>query len=58
MPVMFDVPSREDVARVVVTREVVLENVQPDARAAREGRAPQARARREVGLSRRLDRPW
>ncbi len=29
MPVMFDVPSREDVARVVVTREVVLENVLP-----------------------------
>ncbi len=29
MPVMFDVPSRDDVARVVVTREVVLENVLP-----------------------------
>jgi len=28
-PVMFDVPSRDDVARVVVTREVVLENVNP-----------------------------
>src|SRR5690625_1209721 len=28
-PVMFDVPSREDVARVVITREVVLENVNP-----------------------------
>ena len=28
-PVMFDIPSREDVARVVVTREVVLENVNP-----------------------------
>mgnify|MGYP001818659478 CR=1 FL=1 len=27
--VMFDVPSRDDVARVVVTREVVLENVNP-----------------------------
>ena len=28
-PMMFDIPSREDVARVVVTREVVLENVNP-----------------------------
>ncbi|WP_024288885.1 ATP-dependent Clp protease ATP-binding subunit ClpX [Cellulomonas sp. KRMCY2] len=27
--VMFDVPSRDDVARVVITREVVLENVNP-----------------------------
>ena len=26
---MFDVPSRDDVARVVITREVVLENVNP-----------------------------
>jgi ATP-dependent Clp protease ATP-binding subunit ClpX len=29
LPVMFDVPSRDDVARVVVTRDVVLENVNP-----------------------------
>jgi ATP-dependent Clp protease ATP-binding subunit ClpX len=29
LPVMFDVPSREDVARVVVNREVVLNNVNP-----------------------------
>jgi len=29
LPVMFDVPSRDDVARVVVTREVVLNNVLP-----------------------------
>ena len=29
LPVMFDVPSRDDVARCVVTREVVLENVVP-----------------------------
>jgi ATP-dependent Clp protease ATP-binding subunit ClpX len=29
LAVMFDVPSRDDVARVVVTREVVLENVNP-----------------------------
>jgi ATP-dependent Clp protease ATP-binding subunit ClpX len=27
--VMFDVPSRDDIARVVITREVVLENVNP-----------------------------
>lgn len=27
--VMFDVPSRDDIARVVVTRETVLENVNP-----------------------------
>ncbi len=29
LAVMFDVPSRDDVARVVVNREVVLENVNP-----------------------------
>ena len=29
LPVMFDVPSRDDVARVVVTAEVVLKNVNP-----------------------------
>jgi len=29
MPVMFDVPSEDDIARVVVTREVVLDNVLP-----------------------------
>ncbi len=29
MPVMFDVPSDEGIARVVVTREVVLDNVVP-----------------------------
>ena len=27
--VMFEVPSRDDVARVVITRDVVLENVNP-----------------------------
>ena len=27
--VMFDVPSRDDIARVVISREVVLENVNP-----------------------------
>ena len=52
LPVMFDVPSDDGIARVVVTREVVLENVLPDDRAAR-GRArdPQAPAAREVGLT-------
>ena len=29
MSVMYDIPSRKDVARVVVTREVVLEHVNP-----------------------------
>jgi ATP-dependent Clp protease ATP-binding subunit ClpX len=29
LSVMYEVPSRKDVARVVVTREVVLENVNP-----------------------------
>ena len=29
LPVMFDVPSDDGIARVVVTREVVLENVLP-----------------------------
>jgi ATP-dependent Clp protease ATP-binding subunit ClpX len=29
LPVMFDVPSDEEIARVVVTREVVLDNVNP-----------------------------
>ncbi len=29
LPVMFDVPSDEDIARVVITREVVLDNVNP-----------------------------
>ncbi len=26
---MFEVPSRDDVARVVITRDVVLDNVNP-----------------------------
>jgi ATP-dependent Clp protease ATP-binding subunit ClpX len=29
LPVMFDVPSEDDIARVVVTHEVVLDNVNP-----------------------------
>ncbi len=46
MPVMFDVPSREDVARVVITREVVLENVNPTL-VPREKAAPRKRERGE-----------
>ena len=46
MPVMFDVPSREDVARVVVTREVVLENVIPTL-VPREKAEPRKRERRD-----------
>ncbi len=46
MPVMFDVPSREDVARVVVTREVVLENVNPTL-VPREKATPRKRERGE-----------
>jgi len=44
--VMFDVPSRDDVARVVVTRGVVLENVNPTI-VPREPAAPAKRAPRE-----------
>jgi len=45
LPVMFDVPSDDDIARVVVTREVVLDNVNPtivrrDVPAQRPKRAP------------------
>lgn len=29
LPVMFDVPSENDIARVVITREAVLDNVNP-----------------------------
>jgi len=29
LAVMYEVPSREDVARVVITRDVVLEHVYP-----------------------------
>ena len=29
LPVMFDVPSETDIARVVVTREVVLDREKP-----------------------------
>jgi ATP-dependent Clp protease ATP-binding subunit ClpX len=46
LPVMFDVPSRDDVARVVVNREVVLENVLPTL-VPREKAEPRKRERRE-----------
>jgi ATP-dependent Clp protease ATP-binding subunit ClpX len=42
--VMFDVPSRDDVARVVITREAVLENVNPTI-VPREASAPAKRPR-------------
>src|SRR5665648_829263 len=45
--VMFDVPSRDDVARVVITREAVLENVNPTI-VPREAAAP---AKRTPGRS-------
>ena len=44
LSVMYEVPSREDVARVVVNRDVVLEQRQPDAHPAR---AARKRERRE-----------
>ena len=44
--VMFDVPSRDDVARVVITREAVLENVNPTI-VPREAAAPAKRTPRE-----------
>ncbi|HZI97802.1 MAG TPA: ATP-dependent Clp protease ATP-binding subunit ClpX [Actinomycetales bacterium] len=46
LPVMFDVPSRDDVARVVINREVVLENVNPTL-VPREKAEPRKRERRE-----------
>ncbi|GAA4206854.1 ATP-dependent Clp protease ATP-binding subunit ClpX [Actinocatenispora rupis] len=45
-PVMYEIPSRLDVARVVVTREVVLENVNPTI-VPRDARESQGRERRE-----------
>ena len=46
LPVMYEIPSRLDVARVVVTRDVVLENVNPTI-VPREAREPRSRERRE-----------
>ena len=48
LPTMFDVPSDDEIAKVVVTREVVLENVNPtivrhDAEGGRK-RAPRKRS--------------
>ena len=48
LSVMYDVPSRKDVAKVVVTRETVLEHVNPTI-VPRDAQ-PQARAPREVRL--------
>ncbi|MDQ3383205.1 MAG: ATP-dependent Clp protease ATP-binding subunit ClpX [Actinomycetota bacterium] len=48
LPVMFDVPSEEDIARVVITREVVLDNVNPTiVRREVEARAPRKRSQRK-----------
>ena len=46
LPVMYEIPSRLDVARVVVTRDVVLENVNPTI-VPREARESRTRERRE-----------
>jgi ATP-dependent Clp protease ATP-binding subunit ClpX len=46
LPVMYEIPSRLDVARVVVTRDVVLENVNPTI-VPREARETRPRERRE-----------
>ena len=56
MSVMYEVPSRKDVARVVITADVVLENVNPtlvprDAPAARRGRSPPDPAARLTRLA-------
>ncbi|MEJ5945199.1 ATP-dependent Clp protease ATP-binding subunit ClpX [Pseudokineococcus basanitobsidens] len=47
MPVMFDIPSREDVARVVITHEVVRENVLPTLVPRSGAAVPRKRERRE-----------
>ncbi|GMA85755.1 hypothetical protein GCM10025868_10050 [Angustibacter aerolatus] len=46
LPVMFDVPSDDEIARVVVTREVVLDNVNPTI-VRRDAPEPRKRAPRE-----------
>ena len=52
LSVMYEVPSNPDAARVLITREVVLENVIPDDRPARVRRPPRPpRPRGEVGLT-------
>jgi ATP-dependent Clp protease ATP-binding subunit ClpX len=47
-PLMFDVPSRQDIARVVISRDVVLENVTPTI----VSREPPASSRSQVGAAR------
>jgi ATP-dependent Clp protease ATP-binding subunit ClpX len=42
--VMYDVPSREDVASVVITREVVLEHVNPTIVPRKPNRAPREKS--------------
>ena len=49
-PIMFDVPGRDDVARVVITRDVVLENVNPTL-------VPREYAESRLAARSRLDRP-
>ena len=44
LPVMYDIPSRDDVAKVVVTEQTVREQRQPDDRAAHPGPPGAARA--------------
>jgi ATP-dependent Clp protease ATP-binding subunit ClpX len=46
LPVMFDVPSDDGIAKVVVTREVVLENVLPTIVRRDEAEAPAKRPRK------------
>ena len=48
---MYDLPSRGDVSKCVVTREVVLEHVSADPRPARRRHPAAPRAPREVGLA-------
>ena len=47
LPVMFDVPSDDDIARVVITREVVLDNVNPTIVRRETAPAPRKRAPRK-----------
>jgi ATP-dependent Clp protease ATP-binding subunit ClpX len=42
--VMYDVPSREDVASVVITKEVVLEHVNPTIVPRKPTRAPREKS--------------
>jgi ATP-dependent Clp protease ATP-binding subunit ClpX len=42
--VMYDIPSREDVASVVITKEVVLEHVNPTIVPRKPARAPREKS--------------